>query len=235
MTPRLGWVSLRFFWSYYAAFYDRIWDSAVTERIAGAVGDRLQRDDTVLDFGCGTGLISGRLAARGHRVVAVDPSRAMLGRARSGHRAAEFVLADRPQKGRRFGAVIAVNVLHLAASPERVLESLFAVTDGLVIAVWPEDDVSLGDLARWERDGGKSAGWVLRAAACRILVGIPGVLFRVRTVLEADLRRASAEVGAKASRVVEFTPIPGTGCVMATFTSVNAELPGGSDARNGYV
>src|SRR5260370_2301766 len=32
----------------------------------------------VIDLGCGTGLLAGELAARGHRVVAIDPASEML-------------------------------------------------------------------------------------------------------------------------------------------------------------
>jgi SAM-dependent methyltransferase len=40
--------------------------------------------ETIVDLGCGTGLISRRLAAEGYRVIGGDPSPAMLALARSG-------------------------------------------------------------------------------------------------------------------------------------------------------
>lgn len=212
----------RVFWSFYGVFYDAIWNSVIPQRIADAVASRLPEGADALDFGCGTGLVSRRLLARGHRVMAVDPSTAMLRRARSGRRATEFFHSDAPPPGRRFSSAVAVNVLHLVDSPERVLHSLFAVADGPVFAVWPEDEVSLIDLAEWEREGGRSLAWIFRAASCRILVGIPGVLLRVRTVAEVKLHRLSVDAAAKASKSVEFVSVPGTGCVMAIFTNQQA-------------
>lgn len=215
----------RAFWAYYGAFYDAIWDSAVTDRIADAVNSSLPDRTVVLDFGCGTGLISKRLVERNHQVVAVDPSRSMLSRAQAGSTATEFYLAERPPPDRQFGAAIAINVLHLADSPAQILTSLFAATNGQVIAVWPEDDVNLLDLAGWEREGGRSLAWVLRALVFRVLVGIPGVLFRVRTAAESSLRQVSVEVGAMESASIDFRSIPGSGCVMAIFTTDRTKAP----------
>jgi SAM-dependent methyltransferase len=50
---------------------------------------------TVADLGCGTGLLSSAFAARGHRVVGVDPAPAMLelARARRGGDRVEWVQA----------------------------------------------------------------------------------------------------------------------------------------------
>lgn len=207
------------FWWFYGFFYDTIWDSEIPKRIADAVELHLPADAEVLDFGCGTGLISRELLARGHRVMAVDSSAAMLQRARSVRRASEFALGASPPPGRRFPSTITVNVLHLVDSPASVLGNLLAVTDGPVIAVWPRDAVSLRDLAGWERKGGKSFAWTLRSAACRILVGMPGLVLRVRTVAEMKLHRLVTEASEAASRSLEFRSIPDTGCVMAIFTS----------------
>ena len=51
----------------------------VIDQLAGAAGS----DGAVLDLGCGTGEITRRLAGRVGRIDAVDPSAAMLARARS--------------------------------------------------------------------------------------------------------------------------------------------------------
>lgn len=51
---------------------------------------------TVLDLGCGTGIFSAELAARGHRVTGVDPASAMLdiARRRPGGEAVRWIEAD---------------------------------------------------------------------------------------------------------------------------------------------
>lgn len=51
---------------------------------------------TIVDVGCGTGLLAVELAGRGHRVTGVDPSRSMLAVARSrpGHEEVTWVDGD---------------------------------------------------------------------------------------------------------------------------------------------
>jgi ubiquinone/menaquinone biosynthesis C-methylase UbiE len=51
---------------------------------------------TIVDVGCGTGLLATELAGRGHRVTGVDPSRTMLAVARSrpGHEQVEWIDGD---------------------------------------------------------------------------------------------------------------------------------------------
>jgi SAM-dependent methyltransferase len=62
----------------------------------------------VLDLGCGTGLFSAALAARGAGVVGVDPAAAMLDVARARPEAVVWVeaLAQGLDLGRRFDAVV---------------------------------------------------------------------------------------------------------------------------------
>ncbi len=54
---------------------------------------------TIVDVGCGTGLLACELADRGHRVIGVDPSGAMLGvaRNRSGGDRVEWIEGDATQ------------------------------------------------------------------------------------------------------------------------------------------
>lgn len=90
-----------------AQFYD--WDCPWTpdfdcfaSLVAGA--------GSVLDLGCGTGIFTAELAARGADAVGVDPAAAMLdiARARAGGDKVTWVEADarRLDLGRRFGAVV---------------------------------------------------------------------------------------------------------------------------------
>lgn len=219
----MGPVS-RAFWWFYGLFYDAIWDSVVSDRLADAIASRLTRGGEVLDFGCGSGLIAGRLVRHGHRIVAVDPSATLLRKARSRQVAAEYLLSSRVPAARRFESAIVVNVLHLVTRPAPLLDRLLAATDGVVVAVWPEDEVSVGDLLRWEREGGESRSRVIRAALLRVLVGVPGLLLGIRRTPAEALSSAADAVAARHSRELAIAKIPGTGCVMTAF------LPASGDA-----
>jgi SAM-dependent methyltransferase len=195
-------------------FYDFIWDSVVSERISETVASLLPAGSDVLDFGCGSGLVARRLSSRDHGVVAVDSSSSMLRRAFARGAAREYLLSASVPTDRRFESAIVVNVLHLVSEPSSVLDDLLSATEGVVIAVWPEDDVSIGDLLRWERAGGASRGSVIRAAVLRVLVGAPGLVLGIRRTSERVLRDAVDAAAARHSRRIHVSGIPGTGCVL---------------------
>jgi SAM-dependent methyltransferase len=67
-----------------------------------------------LDLGCGEGRVSRDLAARGHRLISVDPSPTLLAAAREAHPEGDYRLADGaalPFPDGAFDLVIAYNVL----------------------------------------------------------------------------------------------------------------------------
>ncbi len=76
-----------------AQFYD--WDNPWPEDFDYFAG-LVSGFDRVLDLGCGTGIFSAELAARGHRVTGVDPGGAMLeiARNRSGGDTVRWIEAD---------------------------------------------------------------------------------------------------------------------------------------------
>ncbi|QHA03803.1 methyltransferase domain-containing protein [Streptomyces broussonetiae] len=80
----------------------------------------------VLDLGCGTGSLSLLAAEQGHRVTAVDASRAMADRARAklAGRAAAVLWGDAsapPVGERSFDVVLVRHVLWTLPAPDRVL------------------------------------------------------------------------------------------------------------------
>jgi ubiquinone/menaquinone biosynthesis C-methylase UbiE len=93
--------------------WSRIWNLArytncgIYEATLALLDERHQR---VLDVGCGTGLMSAKLAATGRRVVGVDLSPEMIARARRSRRAnLEFMQGDAedlPLESGGFDAVI---------------------------------------------------------------------------------------------------------------------------------
>ena len=69
-----------------AGVYDQIVVDPCHDRWASFLHELWSADPggvrSVLDLGCGTGLLAGELIARGYRVAGVDASDAMLARAR---------------------------------------------------------------------------------------------------------------------------------------------------------
>lgn len=97
----------------YSAAYDALYEEKdyeqecdLVERLLGEYGRGPSR--TILDLGCGTGNHALPLVRRGHEVVGVDRSEAMLERARAKGTEAEFVLGDVRdlRLGREFDAVL---------------------------------------------------------------------------------------------------------------------------------
>jgi SAM-dependent methyltransferase len=85
----------------------------------------------VLDVGCGTGALAGRLAARGYDVVGVDPSAGMLEVMRSRHPGLEAVAASGtalPFGDDEFDLVLTVAALHHVAEPRAVRQTLGEMT-----------------------------------------------------------------------------------------------------------
>jgi ubiquinone/menaquinone biosynthesis C-methylase UbiE len=109
--------------------YDRwadIWDLArYTNRSIYATAIELLdvQHQRVLDVGCGTGLMSAKLAANGRQVVGVDISDAMLERARRHSRpGTRFVWGDAeklPGKPGEFDAVVNLISFHHYPNPAR--------------------------------------------------------------------------------------------------------------------
>jgi SAM-dependent methyltransferase len=194
------------FWSAYALVYDVIWDSPLTRTVADSVADAI--DDsmtggcptqrTVVDLGCGTGLVSRSLTERGLGVVGVDASEAMLRRAQLTGRLTRTVLADAALTTLDPGqihAAVAVNLLHVHADPAAVLaEAVRLVVPGAaIVLVWPTDDVTPTTLNRLELQLGRPLLQVASADAARLTVGLLGQIVGARRHRHQALRGAVRE------------------------------------------
>jgi SAM-dependent methyltransferase len=87
----------------------------------------LMSGGTILDVGCGTGVVAGRLAAAGYEVTGLDPSAGMLSHVRSHAPAVETVQGSAtglPFEDGQFDLVMCVAVMHHVAEPEKVHQSL---------------------------------------------------------------------------------------------------------------
>lgn len=216
--PNLSFPRRRF-WAFYAFLYDAVWNSLVAHRVSDALIHSLGSPQVVLDFGCGTGLISSALSTRGHRVTAVDPSTSMVVRAIKRAAADEYHVSTSIPDHSKFDSAIVVNVLQISNNPREILCHVLDRTRGCVIAVWPEDGVRLIDLARWEWQGVSSILRTIRAAVFRVAVGIPGILIGARRQSDPELRAIAIALAQGHERDIEFHCISRTGCVAAVFRS----------------
>jgi SAM-dependent methyltransferase len=153
----------------------------------------------VLDVGCGTGALAGRLADRGYDVVGVDPSEGMLEVMRARHPRVEAVGASGtalPFDDDRFDLVLTVAALHHVAEPEAVRRTL-------------------GEMTRVSRPGGRILIWDHnpRNPYWSSLMGrVPQDIGEERLIGEAEivegLRGAGAQILAiqQLGLVPEFVP-----------------------------
>lgn len=126
------------FWDRVAWLYDLTqWSNrAVNAAAAERTAERVPVGAKVLDCAAGTGKFSLAAAKRAGSVLCTDLSSSMLDRARRkakrlGLTNITFAARDLtavPDPDGTFGAVIAANVLHLLAEPERTVRELWRVT-----------------------------------------------------------------------------------------------------------
>jgi len=119
---------------------------------------------SVLDVGCGTGVVASRLADEGYEVTGTDPSRGMLDHLEERDDRVEAVLGsatDLPFESDRFDLTMCVAVMHHIALPDQVHKSLgemvrVARPGGLVL-VWdhnPRNPYWKNLMARVPQDDG---------------------------------------------------------------------------------
>ncbi len=188
--------------------------------------------ESLLDVGCGTGILTVTFAREGRTVVGVDPSRAMLAfaRRRQGADAVDWILGDsRAIPPKQFdGAVLTGNVVQHILDPawQRTLLDLRAhLRTGGVLAFdsrnpvarawesWGSQERSLrdtphGPLAEWADVAGPEEG-VVTARFHNQFLRTGESVTRRRTSRSATPRPLDSNSPQPASR---WTPCTGTGC-----------------------
>jgi SAM-dependent methyltransferase len=171
----------------------------------------------VLDVGCGTGALAGRLADHGYHVVGVDPSEGMLEVMRARHPEVEAVTASGdalPFQDDAFDLVLTVAALHHVAEPEAVRGTLGEMTrvgkPGGRILVWdhnPRNPYWSSLMRRVPQDTGQERLIPER----EIVDGLQAAGARLLSIQQLGLvpdfvPRWALPVAAGAERIVERTP-----------------------------
>lgn len=116
-------------------------------RVVGVLAKYLQEDDTVLDYACGTGVVSFKIAADVKEVHGIDTSAGMIDLAKAKAREAEV---DNVQFSRRtlfddklniesYEVVLALNILHLLEDARQAIQRVSDLLKpgGLMVSVTP--------------------------------------------------------------------------------------------------
>ena len=121
------------FWDRVAWVYD-VFANGINRRtnraMCAAVAAQIRPEDEVLECACGTGLLTGVIAARCRALTATDFSEKMLAQAERKYancRNVRFAQADITKldyPDGRFDAVVAANVIHLLDEPLQALREL---------------------------------------------------------------------------------------------------------------
>lgn len=131
------------FWNKWASRYDRTMSGSrnTYDFIIREIKKTLNRDMTVLELACGTGLVSGRIAGSVKMLEATDFSEDMIRKAKEKAHSCRlhFSVQDAtnlPYAPETFDAVIISNALHVMPSPDKALSEIARVlkSNGILIA-----------------------------------------------------------------------------------------------------
>lgn len=131
------------FWNKWASRYDRTMSGSrnTYDFIIREIKKTLNRDMTVLELACGTGLVSERIAGSVKMLEATDFSEDMIRKAKEKAHSCRlhFSVQDAtnlPYAPETFDAVIISNALHVMPSPDKALSEIARVlkSNGILIA-----------------------------------------------------------------------------------------------------
>lgn len=131
------------FWNKWAKRYDRAMsgDGKMYAQIVSRMKKKLNRNMTVLELACGTGLMSVQLAESVKMMEATDFSEDMIKQAKTKSHSSHLHFSvqdatDLPYTSETFDAVIISNALHIMPNPEKALSEIKRVLkkDGILIA-----------------------------------------------------------------------------------------------------
>ena len=147
VTPKKGKAEK--FWDRTALTYDQEEgpDEKIYLQIIERVRDYLKATDVVLDFGCGTGSVTNRMASSVKQVYAIDLSSEMIKIARRKAKSQKVTNVEYVQstifsdalKPNTYDVILGLYVLHLLEEPEEVLQRIRELLKpgGVLISVTP--------------------------------------------------------------------------------------------------
>lgn len=131
------------FWNKWAKRYDRAMsgDGKMYAQIVSRIKKKLNRNMTILELACGTGLLSVQIAGSVKMMEATDFSEDMIEQAKSKSHSSRLHFSvqdatDLPYAKETFDAVVISNALHIMPYPEKALSEIRRVLkkDGILIA-----------------------------------------------------------------------------------------------------
>ena len=136
------------FWDWIATWYDK--RARVDENLTRAI-ERCEKyltaDDTVLDYACGTGVVTYKIAADVKEVLGIDDSAGMINRAKEKANECEIANAHFTRKTifneglarESYDVILAFNIMHLLEDARAALQRASALLKpgGLMISETP--------------------------------------------------------------------------------------------------
>ena len=126
-------------WTQAADEYAAFWLGYSNELYDTIAAFGLRRGATILDVGCGAGIAGAPFAVNGFPVTGVDPSDAMLTKAKEQYPNAVFVQGNAetlPFPNERFDVVISAQTYHYVDRAAALAESVRVLRPGGLIAIW---------------------------------------------------------------------------------------------------